>query len=842
MRYWHLLTTTLLATTLATTLATPALAETAADSEGGRAKGVTAGTQADEARRPAAAKTFSTGVAKGRDLLDTAISASVIDETDLPKLSVSSIAGIMQNIPGIRAETSDIDGFSSITVRGLPLSADGSKFLQLQEDGLPVLEFGDLHFASADQFIRADLTLSQVQAIRGGSASTFASNSPGGVVNFISKTGETEGGTVQLSSGLGYDLKRVDFSYGSPLGGGWRFHVGGFYRDGEGPRTIGYTGFRGGQVKLNVTKQFEGGYIRFYGKYLDDRQPNYSLYPVLLTGTNDKPVVNDLPGNSVQGDVYESPFTARTPGLDQQNNRTTFDGRMGLRGISKSIGFEAQADLAGWTVSNRFRFSAISGEYNESIPMVSAPAGILGTILGGPGAGFTYAAGTAKGQPVDPATLAAISIKINGRHNAIDNTTNDVRASRVWHVGSGKLTTTAGLYLASQSVDMYWNFLNTLNDLAGGGRNLPLDLTSAGGTRLSDDGVYAYGFGFGVPVDAYHERFDLSYRIAAPYGSMNYQIGKLAIGGSLRWDKGRVSGNIFSSSLQGTGSASFDMDGNGTISAAETKVAVLPLGQPAVVNYDYDYLSYSAGVNYRFAESLSAFARYSRGGRANAERILGAGSLNPATGKLIDPSTAYSPVKQAEGGVKFRQGGVTAYVTGFWASTSERNYQIGADNNGQVTVIPINRTYTAKGIEFEGEVRKGPFLLALGATWTDAKISKDRTDPALEGNRPRHIPTFSFQARPQVELKRVTIGAVVNGTAESFAQDSNILKQPGYVLVSPFLQIRPTERLQLSVNAFNVFDKLAIVQLASAVIPAGGLTNAQVMNGRTVTGSVRFTF
>ena len=595
-------------------------------------------------------------------------------------------------------------------------------------------------------------------------------------------------------------------------------------------------------MKLNVTKQFEGGYIRFYGKYLDDRQPNYSLYPVLLTGTNDKPVVQDLPGNSVQGDTYESPYTARYPGLDEQNARTTYDGRTGLRGISKSVGFEVQDDLAGWSVSNRFRYSGISGEYNETIPMVTAPGAVLGTLLGGPGAGFTYAAGPAAGQPFNPAALAALSIKIGARLNKIDNVTNDLRASHVWQAGSGKLTTTAGLYLASQTVDMYWNFANTLNDLSGGGRNLPLDLTSAGGTKLSNNSIYAYGFGFGVPVSAYHNHYDLDYRIMAPYGSVNYQVGKLSVGGSLRWDKGKVTGNIFSASLQGQGVAAVDVDGDGTVSVAETKVAILPLGRAAVVDYDYDYLSYSAGVNYRFAETLSAFARYSRGGRANAERILGAGSLNTATGKLFDPSTAYTPVKQAEGGIKYRQGGVTAYVTGFWASTSDRNYQIGADNKGQVIVIPIDRTYTAKGVEFEGEVRKGPFALTVGATWVDAKIGKDRTDSTLEGNRPRHIPTFFWQARPQFELNKVTVGAVVNGTAESFAQDSNILKQPGYVLVSPFLQVRPTERLQVSVNAFNVFDKLAIVQLASAVIPAGGLTNAQVMNGRTVTGSIRFSF
>lgn len=830
MRTWQLMATTL----LASGLATPVFAE----DTGAPAPAPTSASAAP------AKKAFSTGVAKGRDLLDTAISASVIDEADLAKLSVSSVAGIMQNIPGIRAETSDVDGFSSITVRGLPLSADGSKFLQIQEDGLPVLEFGDLHFASADQFIRADLSLSQVQAIRGGSASTFASNSPGGVVNLISKTGETAGGALQVSSGLGHDLKRIDFAYGSPLGDGWRFHVGGFFRQGEGPRNIGYDGFRGGQIKANVTRQFANGYIRFYGKYLDDRQPNYSLFPVVLSGTNASPKVTDLPGNSVRDDAYESAYIARSLGVDQNNNPTSYDARNGLRGVSKAIGLEAQFDIAGWTVSNRFRFSDVSGAYNESIPMVTAPAPALAGLLGGPGASLAYAGGPLTGQAIADGRLVALTIRINARLNNLDNLTNDLRASRVWNLGEGRLTTTAGIYKSTQSVDMFWNFANTLNDLAGGGRNAPIDLTSAAGTPLSEGGVYAYGFGFGVPTAAYHNHYDVQYNILAPYGSVNYQIGKLSLGASLRWDRGSVTGSVTNADF-GTGrpnTAAIDVNGDGTISVPESNVAILTLGKSAAVDYDYNVVSYSAGVNYRFAEPFSAFARYSRGARANAERILGAGSLNPASGRLIDPSVAYGVVKQAEVGVKFRKGGLTAYVTGFWASTGERNYQIGADATGQVIVIPVDRTYSAKGIEFEGEARHGPFSLTLGATWTKANIDKDRTDPTLEGNRPRHIPSFSFQARPQVELGKVTLGSVINGTTSSFAQDSNILKQPGYVLVSPFLQYRPVQRVTVGINAFNVFDKLAVVQIASAAIPASGLATAQVMNGRTVTGSLRYSF
>jgi hypothetical protein len=54
-------------------------------------------------------------------------------------------------------------------VRGLPVAAGGAKFLQLQEDGLPVLEFGDIAFGNADIFLRADRSLDRIEALsRGG--------------------------------------------------------------------------------------------------------------------------------------------------------------------------------------------------------------------------------------------------------------------------------------------------------------------------------------------------------------------------------------------------------------------------------------------------------------------------------------------------------------------------------------------------------------------------------------------------------------------------------------------------------------------------------------------------
>ncbi|WP_033923613.1 TonB-dependent receptor plug domain-containing protein, partial [Sphingomonas sp. 37zxx] len=135
-----------------------------------------------------------------------------------------SLGELFRNIPGIRVEAGAGESQNSYTVRGLPLVNGGSKYIQFQEDGMPVLEFGDMQALTPDIFIRADFNVGQVESIRGGSASTFASNAPGGVINLISKTGEVEGGSVMATIGVDYESYRTDFDYGGQLGNGWRFH------------------------------------------------------------------------------------------------------------------------------------------------------------------------------------------------------------------------------------------------------------------------------------------------------------------------------------------------------------------------------------------------------------------------------------------------------------------------------------------------------------------------------------------------------------------------------------------------------------------------------------------
>ena len=130
------------------------------------------------------------------------LSVSTMDADQVQATQATSAAEVLRSIPGIRSESSGGEGNSNITVRGVPISAGGARYVQLQENGLPIMLFGDVAFSTADMFVRVDNSLDQLQVVRGGSASTLATNSPGGVVNFITKTGIDKGGSIGLSFGL----------------------------------------------------------------------------------------------------------------------------------------------------------------------------------------------------------------------------------------------------------------------------------------------------------------------------------------------------------------------------------------------------------------------------------------------------------------------------------------------------------------------------------------------------------------------------------------------------------------------------------------------------------------
>ena len=150
-----------------------------------------------------------TATSGAKSKLRSSVSVTDLDQDTIKDLGARTEAEVLMLIPGIRTDAAaGPGGNSNISVRGIPVSSGGSKFVQLQEDGLPTVQFGDMNFANNDYWIRFDNNVANVQTLRGGSASVFASHAPGAVINYISKTGKTPGGSIDPRCQLQRDPRR----------------------------------------------------------------------------------------------------------------------------------------------------------------------------------------------------------------------------------------------------------------------------------------------------------------------------------------------------------------------------------------------------------------------------------------------------------------------------------------------------------------------------------------------------------------------------------------------------------------------------------------------------------
>ena len=496
----------------------------------------------------------------------------------------------------------------------------------------------------------------------------------------------------------------------------------------------------------------------------------------------------------------------------------------------KAIGFEGQFDIAdGWTVDNKFRYSDISGRFNSPFPATADTVQNLANGIGGAGSVATFANGPNAGQVIaNPATTTAIGIVLfNTKLNSLDNVTNDLRLSHSFEAGSGKIDVSVGFYKSRQTIDMDWTWSSYLLEAKGNNAAL-INVRNAAGIPQTDTGLIAYGASFFG--NCCRRSYRLDFDTNAPFASLTYSGGGLTLDGSLRYDIGSASGFVVGDGPVVT----FDVNGNGAISVPETKTTVVPLNATRPVDYNYRYLSYSTGANYRLSDDLSIFARYSRGGRANADRFVFGGNTSPTSGALLPGARAVDFVRQAEAGVKYQGDGLNLYGTAFHARTQEQNYEA-------TTQRSFSNTYRAFGLELEANYRIGGFSLSANGTYTDAKIVASN-DPTVIGNRPRRQAEFIWRVAPEYSSGMFSVGASAIGTTSSFAQDSNQLKLPAFTQVNAFLAVRPIERVQLSINANNLFDTRGFTEAEEGSIPANGIVRARSINGRTISASVKFDF
>ncbi|UKM65753.1 TonB-dependent receptor [Flavobacteriaceae bacterium GSB9] len=763
-----------------------------------------------------------TGVVNPKSKIESSVSVSTMDVKLIEQAAPRSSGELFRNIPGIRAESSGGEGNANFNVRGVPISSGGSRYFQIQEDGLPLNLFGDTSFGNADNFLRIDSNIGRVEAIRGGSASTQTSNGPAGIINMISKTGSTEGGSVGTTFGLDYQTSRLDFEYGTPLENGFSYHMGGFIRTGKGPREIGYQGNKGGQFKANLTKRFDNGYVRVYTKLLNDRSVMYLPMPMLLKGNNDDPTFDNLPGFDITSDAVHSAYLQQSAGTSPFSGENHVnDVRNGNNPISKALGAEFSFSLPkDWKVTGKARYSNNSGEWvSPFTAAVGSVSEIETTARDAVNATGSLVYSDGDREDFNPSNgLAQIIHMFDVTVDDLSNFFGDVKVSKKI---SDNVGFTAGLFTATQNTKIGWQWSSFISEVKGDGQARLADFDG-----FSRNGQYSYG----TPVwgNCCQRKYNTVHNVNSPYVGIDADITeKLNFDGSVRFENVRVNGNIQAGP---TSQGNYDYDGNGTIEGIEESVPVIIGNAGQIIDDKYNFVSYSAGLNYKLNEGSAVFARYSSGASGRA-----ADRNNYGTDGKAD--VQYDEVSQLEVGFKKRLNNGVLNLTGFMSNTDE-----GLSNELNRSV---GNPFKALGLEAETALAFGENLTFNGSfTWTKAEIDGGEN----KGNTPRRQADLVYNLSPSYnfgENKQHGFALSVLGTTKSYAQDDNDLVMPAYAYFNLIGRAGLTKGLSLVLSVNNLFDTVGITEVEGNGDGAFGnnrLVRARSISGRSSTVSLQYKF
>ncbi|WP_068091232.1 TonB-dependent receptor [Novosphingobium rosa] len=820
---------------LAMALATPAMAQQAAatsDTPAAKPADDTLGT---------IVVTASTGA---RTKLETSTSISSLTAEDIKNFDATSTAELYRLIPGIQvAGTQGDGGNSNIGVRGLRTPTGGSPFVQIQEDGLPVVLFGDIQFGNNDYWTHPMPTDQRIEAIRGGTAATLASQAIGAVLNHISYTGRNEGGYVDLEKGVNYDWTKVNFRLGSSINDSTYFNIGGYYDVGHGILHAPYNVSNSYAIKGNITKEFAdgNGYIRMLFKVADTQEPTYGgcVSSARLTGTS----VSNI-GPSALCDARK-----QAPNYSVLNSSVLYADASGnvarqpVNGIStneKMLQFQTHYDFGnGLVLDDNARVARMKGNFNVQFYGATPTSGAVPA-----GQSLIYANGPNAGQTFTGAYVSASSA-VHTNMNHMDHIANDLALSYKHDFGDLKSNLKLGYLYYSQRIAEDWHSNSSINE-ATGVNPAELDLVSGlngTGNLLSAGGQTGFNQGW-------NQQFDLTFTDNAPYADLSLDLGRFNLDASVREE-------IFSGSGWAQGST-----GN-TVSTAritqidprtgQSVVTALPVlgydGTVNAVNFSESATNWSVGALYKATDKLSVFTRASHGTRFNADRLTNStpSYFNP-NGTLSSAGLANSafPVDQYEVGMKNRGGLLgghyTVELTGYYSKYSISSQEISDTNCFNILGIHeqtciIAGKYKDLGLELFSTYRRGGLNIVLSATYDHSRVAASQNSPFLKSP---NIPDLTYSALVSYNLEKAELGMSVNGQTSTLGGDGNTYA--GSALFGLFAKYRPVKHIQVGLDIYNLFNSYATQGAAGFVTGTTALVNAGVAQGRAIKGSVRFSF
>lgn len=301
------------------------------------------------------------------------VAYSVLDAKDMGKFTPLSADDMLRDMPGVMVETNEGVVRNEAYTRGMSVGTGSPTtanfWASYLEDGLPIIPVKWNNFQDGN-FLRSDLTIGRVEAIRGGSSGTSVGSSAGAVFNFMPGPIKN-GSTVQARLGVeGVDphlsWKQIDFLHGwKNADGDLRASVGGFYRTSTGTVDPGYPLNLGGQIKARVEKAYEtagggNGTIALTLKHLDDNNSWNGQFTMPSHGYND-PV--PAPGFMRGGNMFMhgGQHTVRTDIVDGPGSTMYHDPEKGAQYKQDAAWLKWEHETGGpWSFNGAVKYAKSS--------------------------------------------------------------------------------------------------------------------------------------------------------------------------------------------------------------------------------------------------------------------------------------------------------------------------------------------------------------------------------------------------------------------------------------------------------------------------------------------------
>ncbi|NYI18273.1 outer membrane receptor protein involved in Fe transport [Xanthomonas arboricola] len=731
---------------------------------------------------------------KGLAKRDASFSITTASPEQIQQAVPQSTADLLKIVPGVWAEPSGGGTGANIFVRGMPSEGD-APFVTMQLDGSPLFPPPTLSFLENSTLFRVDDTVERMEVLRGGSSPIFSNGQPGLTVNFIQKKGQdTPEGSVRLTGGNNA-LRRIDLFNSGPMGNGWYYSVGGFFRETDGVRDPQFAADKGGQFSATLSKRWDSGELSFYARHTDDNNAFYTAIPLLSRNNGND--LSSFPGLNAQTGTLLGRDFRNVDLLVGPNGQTLRRDLADGRGVNIDVfGGEWNWESGGWTVADRFNVMSGSAP-TYALFTGDAPQRLSDFIASyGSGGSASYTNG---GGAVDAnqQVLEAGWWSVDKRLNSF---TNDLRLSRELFAGN---TLTVGAYYAKYSSADTWYLGNTML-LTAQNNARRIDVALDDGRQATRQGFTSTAF---FNLRAKYDGENIATFVADEW-ELNERL-RLDLGA--RYERQSVTGDVHDT-------ATVDLDGNpATLYDNATSLA---LATTRRIDQDDEAFSWTAGLNFTLDQNNSLFAR------------VNSGVKFPGFDNLRDGQNRVQEVDQYELGLKSGASSYDLYLTAFYNTFKNSPFQAFLSNGQNFTAVGDSR---ARGLEVEGAIRPfGGFELAGTGVWLDANYRNYRE---FTGNQVMRQPKRQFRLTPSyywmLPFGDLKLFATYSYIGERFADLANSQRLPSYDMVDIGANLHVGDHWEVTASGSNVTDTLGLTE-GNVRVP--GAATGGVFMGRPIAG------